>query len=290
MESMGLPLKENQKASTQFHVYAGGKNLVERLMKLSRPLRLLVFLPLLLLFQSQAWARGVSVDDTAAGETVITMQVELCADPLDDPNTEEKEGPSKQEVQDFIDSHKERISQIWNACARKFRIKRGAVAKRLRFVFEFTVLDNCDAEKDPAKKRYRVRLGSPPADEGKNADSETLWMDNTSRTIAHELGHGMGLDDEYDYEGGTRENLMGRGSSTKLEPYHLMTILFLNADNPGDAEARRRILMKTLLRMPDQVLAKRIAADNGITNAEYDAYKDQFAANSSQIQPGRPAD
>lgn len=247
-----------------------------------------IVLLLIAMMQGSIWARGVSVDDTGATETVITMQVELCPDPVDDPNTPEKEGPTRQEVQDFVDANQERVAQIWNACARKFRVRRGAVAKTLRFVFQFTVLENCDAEKDPTKKRYKVHLGSPPADEGKNADSENLWLENTSRTFAHELGHAMGLDDEYNYNGGTRENLLGRGSSTKLESYHLMTILFLHADNPDDAEARRRTLMKTLLRMPDQGLAKKIAADNGITNAEYDAYKDSFAANSTQIQPGRP--
>jgi hypothetical protein len=248
-----------------------------------------LFAALVCLLSAQTlWARGVTVDDTAEGETVITLQVELCPDPADDPNTPEKEGPTPQEVQDFVDAHKDEVTAIWNACERMLRIRPGAPRKTIRFVFEFTVLDNCDEERNPEKKRYKVHLGMPPPEDGKNADNENLWLENTSRTFAHELGHAMGLEDEYDWNGKTRENLMGRGSFREILPYHLMTILFTNADNPNEAEQRRRALMKTLLRMPDQKLAKTIAAQNEITEQQYDAYKGQFDANSTQIQPGRP--
>ncbi|HEX5034960.1 MAG TPA: hypothetical protein VFW62_10790 [bacterium] len=237
------------------------------------------------------WARSITVDDSGAADIVITTNVELCPDPKDDPDTPEKEGPSPEDLQNFIEAHQEEVARIWNACPRRLRIRRGEPRKTVRFVFNFSVAEDCDGPPDPEKKRFKVHLGKPPPESGKNADSENLWLENTSRSVAHEIGHRMGLDDEYDPNGGTRENLMGRGSGENFEQvltYHVMTILFENAGSPDANEERRRGLMKTLLRMKDQSTARKIAADNGITGAEYDAYKDQFAANGTEIQPGRP--
>lgn len=237
------------------------------------------------------WALdGITVDDTSETETVITLQVELCPEPVDDPATPEAEGLTAEEIQAFIDAQDPAVTAIWNVCTSRFRIRRGATRKIIRFEFEFTVLDNCDVERDPNKKRFKLHPGSAPEAEGRNADTINLWVENTSRTLAHELGHVMGLGEEYGYNGGpTRQNIMGRGSSTKITPYHVMTILFVNADNPEAAEKRKRVLMKTLLRLADQTTARQIAAENGITAENYDAYKDQFSANGTQMQPGVPS-
>lgn len=237
-----------------------------------------------------AWALGgVTVDDSSETETVVTLQIELCADPADDPATPAKEGLTKEELQAFADAQDPAVTAIWNACPNRFRLRRGAPLKTVRFEFEFTVLDNCDAARNPDKKRFPVHPGKAPSTSRENADTENLWIENTSRTLAHELGHVMGLEEEYGYDGGpTRQNIMGRGSFTTIVPYQVMTILFQNADNPDAAEDHRRHLMKSLLRMADQKTARKIAADNDITGAQYDAYKDQFDANSSQVQPGAP--
>ncbi|HKY62221.1 MAG TPA: hypothetical protein VJR29_02290 [bacterium] len=239
----------------------------------------------------QLWARSITVDDSGAEEIVITTNVELCPKPKDDPDTPEKEGPTPEDLQNFIEAHQEEVARIWNACPRRLRVRRGEPRKTVRFVFNFSVIEDCDTPKDPEKKRFMVHLGKPPPETGKNADSENLWLENTSRSVAHEIGHKMGLEDEYDPNGGTRENLMGRGQGGDFERvmlYHVATILFEHVGNPDADEEARRELMKTLLRMKDQKTAKKIAADNGITNAEYDAYKDLFAANGTEIQPGRP--
>ncbi len=233
-------------------------------------------------------ARSVTVDNTGKDETVITVEIELCPDPADDPKTEKKEGPTKEELEEFAKKHEKEVENIWNACSSKLRIKRGDPRKQIRFDFKFTVIDDCEKKRDPNKHRFKVHPGAPPSDQDYNANTTNLWMENTSRTIAHELGHVMGLDEDYRKKGKTRKTLMGRGSYTKLKVYMLMTILFINHGDPDDKEAKRRRLMKTLLRMKDQELARRIAVDNDITKAQYDAYKDQFDVNGTTVQPDLP--
>jgi len=240
---------------------------------------------------SALWAlNGVSVDDSGDTETVVTVNVELCPDPADDPETPAKEGLTREEMEAFVTAQDAAVTAIWNDCTNRFRLRRGATLKTVRFEFEFTILDNCEAEKNPDRKRFPVHPGKAPSSSRRNADTENLWIENTPRTLAHELGHVMGLDEEYAYNNGpTRKNIMGRGSSTKLEPYQIMTILFLNGGNPDADERRRRGNMKTFLRMTNQKEAKSFAEQNGITSGEYDDYKDQFTANSSQIQPAAPS-
>lgn len=237
------------------------------------------------------WAGDTSVDLSGETEIVVTHRVELCADPKDNPDTPEKEGPTTEDLQNFIEAHQANVTQIWNACPHRLRVWRGTPAKTVRFVFEFSIVEDCKSPLDPDKKRFRVHPGLPPEETGKNADSENLWLENTDRTLAHEFGHSMGLEDEYSYNGGTRENLMGRGTGgdfEKVERYHVTTILFNNVGDPDPAEQRRRAFMESMLRMKDQTTARRAAADNGIPKADYDAYKDQFTVNNSQVQPGRP--
>lgn len=236
------------------------------------------------------WARGVTVDDSGETETVITLNIELCPKPADNPDTPEQEGLTREELEAFAEAQDAAVTEIWNACPNRFRIRRDAPLKTIRFEFEFTVLDDCDTPRDPDRKRFPVHPGRAPASSRRNADTENLWIENTSRTLAHELGHVMGLGEEYEYNNGpTRQNIMGRGSNTEIVPYQIMTILFLNADNPDDAERQRRNKMKSFLRMADQKTAKDYAAQNGITSDEYDAYKDQFDANNSQVQPAAPS-
>ncbi len=244
---------------------------------------LLLFLPLSL------WANDVSVED-AAEEIVITMRADLCPDPKDNPDTPEAEGPTVEQVQQFLEAHIENIHRIWNACTRTFRMGKGQPPKPVRFVFDIQVIEDCDQERDPDRKRIKVHLGKPPSDSRKKADTENLWIDETtSKNFAHELGHSMGLGEEYQYNGGpTRQNLMGRGENETVLAYHITTIIFTNAGDPDRAEVARRATMKTCLRMKDQKLARQIAAQNGITDAQYDAYKEIFTANNSEIQPEAP--
>lgn len=233
-------------------------------------------------------AQQITVDDSAETETVITLRVELCPDPKDNPATEKKEGPTTQEVQDFIDAKLPGVTAIWNSCDKQFRINRDAPRKTVRFVFDVTVIDDCKAERDPTKKRMKVHLGRAPARLGIDANATNLWMENTPKTIAHEFGHFLGLDEEYRQFGPTRANLMGRDETPMLEPYHVMTALFMNYGNPDGAEERRRANMQFCLRSADQKSARAFAADNGITEDEYNAYADQFTANNSQMQPAAP--
>lgn len=242
-------------------------------------------------FLNNLWAiEGVTVDDTGADETVITLKVELCPDPVDDPATEEKEGLTKEEVQTFIDERIKRVTEIWNSCGSKLRIKPGAPEKRIRFVFDVVVLDDCKAPKDPMKKRVKVHPGDPPKE--KNADAANFWETNNARTIAHEFGHLMGLGEEYSAnpKGPTRENLMGRPPFTKVLKYHLATILFTYQGDPDKKELERRRLMKMLLRKADQDEARKIAEQNDITKEQYDAYADMFKVNDTEIQPDRPGE
>lgn len=247
------------------------------------------FLLALIFFVGIVWAGPVSVDNTGETETVITLEIELCPDPADDPNTPEKEGPTTEDLEEFAEKHEAEAERIWNARKTKFRVKRGEKRKTVRFDIKFTILDNCEADQNPDKKRYKVHLGKPSAREKKNADARNLWLTNTSKTVAHEFGHTMGLNDEYySYYGPTRNNLMGRGSNKTVLNYHIMTILFLHYDNPNKDELQKRRNMKTLLRMKDQSEARRLGADMGIDKDQYDAYKDQFDVNGTEIQPERP--
>lgn len=253
-------------------------------------IRLLLISGLFLLFAPKSlWANDVSVEETDT-EIVITMRADLCPDPKDNPDTPEAEGPTVEQVQQFLEAHLENIHRIWNACTRNFRLGKGQATKPVRFVFDINVIEDCDQERDPNRKRIKVHLGNPPPDSRKKADTENLWIDETSsKNFAHELGHSMGLGEEYKYNGGpTRENLMGRGENPTVLPYHITTIIFTNAGDPDNDEAARRATMKTCLRMKDQKLARRIAAQNGITDAQYDAYKEIFTANNSEIQPEAP--
>lgn len=235
-----------------------------------------------------AAAQEISVDDSSETETVITLRVELCPDPKDNPATEKKEGPTTQEVQDFADAIIPGVTSIWNACDKQFRINRDAPRKTVRFVFDVSVIDDCKAERDPAKKRMKVHLGHAPARLGIDANATNLWMENTAKTVAHEFGHFLGLDEEYRQFGPTRANLMGRDETPKLESYHVMTALFMNYGDPDAVEQRRRANMQFCLRSADQKSSRAFAAENGITEEQYDAYADQFSANNSQMQPGQP--
>ncbi|MCC6272745.1 MAG: hypothetical protein IT572_04710 [Deltaproteobacteria bacterium] len=242
-----------------------------------------------LFFAASLRANDVSVEEADA-EIVITMRAELCPDPKDNPDTEAAEGPTVEQVQQFLEAHLENIRRIWNACTRTFRMGKGRPAKPVRFVFDITVIEDCDQERDPDRKRIKVHLGKPPPESRKKADTENLWIEETtSKNFAHELGHSMGLGEEYKYNGGpTRQNLMGRGENETVLAYHITTIIFTNAGNPDRAESQRRATMKTCLRMKDQKLARQIAAQNGINDAQYDAYKEIFTANNSEIQPEAP--
>lgn len=243
----------------------------------------------LFLTTKSLWANDVSVEE-ADNEIVVTMRAELCPDPRDNPNTPQAEGPSVDQVKEFLESHLENIHRIWNACRRNFRLSKDQAPKPLRFVFDIKVIEDCNQERDPDRKRIKVHLGKPAPTSRKKADTENLWIEETSsKNFAHELGHSMGLGEEYQYNGGpTRNNLMGRGENPTVLPYHITTILFTNIGNPNNEEISRRATMKSCLRMADQKLARTIAAQNGINDAQYDAYKEIFTANNSQIQPEAP--
>lgn len=245
----------------------------------------------LLGYSNSLWGRSVTVDDSSETEILVTLRVELCPKPKDDPDTPEKEGPSLEDLQNFIEAHQEAVTRMWNPCPKRVRMRRGTPLKNIRFAFEISAIEDCEQEKDPDKKRYQVHLGMPPPESGKNADNENLWLENTDRSVAHEFGHSMGLEDEYSQFGGNRENIMGSGTGEKFErilTYHIISILFNNVGTPDRAEENRRILMESMLRMKDQKTARKIAADNGITKEQYDAYKDMFTVNGTEVQPGRP--
>jgi hypothetical protein len=239
-------------------------------------------------FASPLQANDVLVEE-GEEEIVVTMRAELCPDPKDNPDTEGKEGPTVEQVQQFLAAHLENIHRIWNACTKTFKMGKDQPPKPVRFVFDINVIEDCDQERDPDRKRIKVHLGKPPPNSGKKADAENLWLDKTtSKNFAHELGHSMGLGEEYKYNGGpTRVNLMGRGENETVLAYQVATVLFVNASQ-DPAEIARRTTMKSCLRMRDQKLARQIAEQNGISAAEYDAYKEFFTFNNTEVQPEAP--
>src|SRR5919106_2369562 len=77
---------------------------------------LLIFLS----FTAPLWASDVTVEE-GEEEIVVTFHVELCPDPKDNPDTEQAEGPTVEQVQQFVEAHQANVTRIWNACPKRFR-------------------------------------------------------------------------------------------------------------------------------------------------------------------------
>lgn len=243
-----------------------------------RPLPLL-WLCVFLSLTSFSQAGRVTVEETD-DTIVVRLAVELC------PDT----GVTQQDLRDFVAKHRAGAEEILNRNSRGFRTSREAKPKPVRIEIVFTYLETCDTPFSPDRHRFKVRPGRPPKSERRNASSGQLFLENTTRTVAHELGHALGLDDEYADRGGTRSNLMGRsgsGHDRTVTDEHLMTILFVHLGNPDAVEARCRRTLKALLRLYGRQKAREIFIQN-CPEEMFDRLMALLDANGVPLQPPPP--
>jgi hypothetical protein len=236
-------------------------------------------LGLFLLHVNTTWARSVTFDDSNPIVAEITIQLELCPD----------DGVTVQQMRDFIDRHKDAVEAIWLGNTGPLRTTPGGQPRDIHIHIEYSFIDDCDDERNPDKYRFRIHPGMPPASERRNAHAGHLYLGNTPRTIAHEIGHAFGLNDEYNSNGGsTATNLLGRGSSTTVTDNHLITIMVLHYGNPDAEELQKRRIVKALLRLYDRATARRRALETGVAPEPFDTMTGILDANGLTIQPPPP--
>ena len=236
-------------------------------------------LGLMLLSAFTAQARSVTFDDSNPVVAEITIQLELCPD----------EGVTVEQMRAYVNTHKDTIEAIWLSNTGPFRTTPGGPRKDIHIHIEYSFIDDCDDERNPDKYRFKIHPGMPPAREGRNAHAGHLYLGNTARTIAHEIGHAFGLNDEYNRGGGrTATNLLGRGSSRTVTDNHIITIMVLHYGNPDAKELRKRRTVKTLLRIYDRATARRRAIETGVAPEPFDTMVNILDANGVSIQPPPP--
>lgn len=142
---------------------------------------------LMLLTPFAAKTTSVTFDDSNPLVAEITIRLELCPD----------DGVTVEQMQDYVNTHKDTIEAIWLGNTTAFRTTLGGTRKDIHIHIEYSFIEDCGNERNPDKYRFKIHVGMLPANEGRNAHAGHLYLGNTARTIAHEIGHALGLDDEY---------------------------------------------------------------------------------------------
>ncbi len=199
-----------------------------------------------------------------------------------------KNGTTFEEMEAFVAEKKKGVEDAWNNQDHSFEWEEGKPSKKVRIKINVILLRGL---KDKQKGGGHV-IGLNPGGGGKGhlANVHNLYLLNSVSDWAHELGHVWGLGEEYSKDGGaTRYNVMGNSQSTKVEKYHLVTLLYVYHGGLSEKEKKKRLMMIALIKTFGWRQARVQGEHSGIKKEDFDKFRDFLKRNKTKMQPKRPA-
>jgi len=199
-----------------------------------------------------------------------------------------KKGTTYEEMEAFVAEKKKSVEDAWNDQDHSFEWEEGKPPKKVRIKIKVILLRERNDKKEGAG--HVMGLNPRGGPKNKLADARNLFLLNSVSDWAHELGHIWGLGEEYSEDGQvTRDNLMGNGQSTKVEKYHLVTLLYVYHGSLSEEEKNRRLKMIVLIQTLGWGEARIQGEPNGIKEKDFDNLRKFLDRNKTSIQPKRPA-